>query len=64
MTKVTIKNKEGTVLKTLDLDPTQKMLKQLEAAGVEIPNACLMGMCSACMCNIESGAEHVIKDFK
>jgi len=64
MTKVTVKNKEGAILKTLDIDSDRTLLSQLEEAGVEIPNACRMGMCAACMCNIESGEDYVEKDTK
>lgn len=64
MTKLTIKNKLGEVLKELEVTSNATLLKQLEAAQVEIPNACRMGMCAACMCHIEQGIELVKKDFR
>lgn len=64
MTKITVKNKEGELLKTLEVNNTQTLLKQLSEADVEIPNACRMWMCAACMCTIESGGEYVKKDTK
>lgn len=64
MTKLTVKNKDGEILKTLEVVPEKTILKQLMEAEVEIPNACRMGMCSACMCTIESGENLVQKDLK
>ena len=64
MTKLTIQNKKGEVLKTLDVSPESSLLGQIEAVGVEIPNACRTGMCGACMCQIESGDQYIVKDSK
>lgn len=64
MTKITIKNKQGDVLKVVDVDSQGSLLGQLEKQDVEIPNACRMGMCAACMCNVEKWAKHIRKDMK
>jgi len=64
MTTVQIQNKNGEFLKEVLVEPWKILLSQLEAAGVEIPNACRAGMCAACMCNITAGGEYVKKDMR
>ena len=62
--KIIIKNKDWEVIKELEGTVNKTLLGQLTDAWVEIPNACRVGMCSACMCHIESGGEHLEKSFK
>lgn len=62
--KITIKNAEGNLIKSVDADAKKTLLSQLEAQAVEIPNACRAGMCAACMCTIEKGEEYILKDFR
>ncbi len=62
MTKLTIRDSDGNTLKTLDISPEKTLLHELQKAEIDIPNACRAGMCGACMCHIESGAEHVQKN--
>jgi len=62
--KITIKNKDWEIIKELDGTVNKTLLGQLTDAWVEIPNACRVGMCSACMCHIESWDEHLEKAFK
>jgi len=62
--KLTIKDRHGNILKTLDAQVGKTLLSQIEAAGGEIPNACRAGMCAACMCHIEKGGEYIRKDFR
>ena len=60
--KITIKNASWKIIKTLDAEINKTLLKQLEEHGVEIPSACFTGICGACMCEIESGAEFINKE--
>ena len=64
MTRVSVKNQAGEVLGSIEAEANTVLLKQLEAAGIEIPNACKAGMCAACMCHIESWSDAVVKDFR
>ena len=50
MTKLEIINSKKESLWTMDIDTSKPLLKQIEAHGIEIPNACNIGMCWACMC--------------
>lgn len=51
MTKVRIENSRGWILWEVKVDSSKPLLKQLEAEGIEIPNACNIWMCAACLCN-------------
>ncbi|MCH8518279.1 2Fe-2S iron-sulfur cluster binding domain-containing protein [Candidatus Gracilibacteria bacterium] len=64
MTKLILKSTSGEVLKEIPLDIRRTLLKQLEDAGAEIPYACMTGMCSACMCEVETGLTQVDKSFR
>lgn len=64
MTKVRIENSSGELIKELDVDPGKVLLSQLEAADIEIPNACRTGMCGSCLCFSESGDDHLDKSFR
>lgn len=64
MTKITIKNSRGEIIKTIDADLNRTLLKQLEEAWVEMASACFTGICGACMCQIEAGEEYIDKSFK
>ena len=54
MTQIILKDSSGTLIKEIPLDTGKTLLKQLEDAGAEIPYACMTGMCSVCMCQVES----------
>lgn len=62
--QVRIENAKWEFIKELPIAAGKVLLSQLEAAEVEIPNACRAGMCAACMCNIISGSEFVKKDMR
>ncbi len=62
--KITIKNKDGEILKTLDAKVGQTLLKQITDAWIEIHNACMFGICAACMCQIESWEEFLDKSLR
>ncbi len=62
--KITIKNKDWEILKTLDAKVGQTLLKQITDAWVEIHSACMFGICAACMCQIESGEEFINKSLR
>ena len=64
MVQVRIENSKGKLIKQLPVKPWKVLLSQLEAAEIEIPNACRAGMCAACMCNIVSGWEYIKKDTR
>lgn len=64
MTYICVENSEGILIKELPLDIGKTLLKQLESAWVEIPNACRTWMCAACLCNIVQWWEYLIKDFR
>jgi ferredoxin len=53
MTNIRVESASGDFIKELEVNPAKPLLKQLEAAGVEIPNACKIGMCGACLCNAQ-----------
>lgn len=64
MTKVIVKNQAWEKLGSIEAQSDIILLKQLEAEGIEIPNACRAGMCAACMCQVESGSEHFVKNHR
>lgn len=64
MTKVIIENSAGEVMKELDVEVWKVLLSQLEAAWVDIPNACRAGMCAACMCHIKNWEDSVNKSLR
>ena len=64
MAKLRVENTKGELLKELEVQAGKVLLSQLEAAGVEIPNACRAGMCAACMCHIKTWEEHVKKNMR
>ena len=64
MTQLILKSTDWEIIKEIPLDTGKTLLKQLEDAGAEIPYACMTGMCSACMCEVESWLEQVDKSFK
>lgn len=64
MIHVRVENKDGELIKEIPVDAGRVLLSQLEAADIEIPNACRAGMCAACLCNIVSGEEHFIKNLR
>lgn len=64
MVQLILKNPSGEILKNIPLEVSKTLLKQLEDAGAEIPYACMTWMCSACMCEIETGLKQVNKSFR
>jgi ferredoxin len=62
--KITVHNTSGEVLTVFDAVAGKTLLSQIEARGVQIPNACQAGMCAACMCHIQKGEEYIVKDFR
>lgn len=64
MIQVRVENKSWEHLWTVKVDSTKPLLKQLEVEGIEIPNACNMWMCAACMCSIKSGGEFAVKNLR
>ena len=61
---IIIKNKDWEIIKTIESDISKTLLKQLQEAWVEMAYACHTGICGACMCQIESGSENVVKSFR
>ncbi len=64
MTQIRIENAAWEFIKQLEVSSEKPLLTQLEAEGVEIPNACRIGMCAACLCNIEGWDTHLNKSLK
>ena len=64
MVQIRVENSNGELIKEVPVEVGKSLLSQLEAAEVEIPNACRAGMCAACMCNIKEGWEFIKKDLK
>ena len=62
--KITIKNKDWELIKTLDAKVGQTLLKQITESWVEIHNACQIWICAACMCQIEKWEEFLNKSFR
>ena len=51
-------------MKEIYVDANRLLLSQIEAAGIEIPNACRAGSCASCMCHIVQGEEHIEKSLR
>lgn len=64
MTKVRIENSKWEYIKELEVDHKKPLLKQLEADNIEIPNACNIGMCWACLCMSESDTNLLNKSLR
>lgn len=64
MPTVRIENAQGELIKEVNVDANRILLSQLEAAGIEIPNACRAGSCASCMCHIVQGGEHIEKSLR
>lgn len=63
MTKIIVKNNAWEILTSIQIEAEKTLLKQLEAQGIEIPNACRIGICASCLCTAEQGSEHLIKNL-
>ncbi len=59
MPKIIVKSADNTLLKELEVWSEKPLLKQLEWQWIEIPNACNMWMCGACMCYIDDDSRAV-----
>jgi ring-1,2-phenylacetyl-CoA epoxidase subunit PaaE len=44
---------------TLSLKAGQTILQAAQKNGIELPFSCMRGMCSSCVCQLESGAVHL-----
>ena len=64
MTKIRIETASGILVKELDVNVWKPLLWQLEAAWVEIPNACKIGMCGACLCNAPAWDDALNKSLR
>lgn len=64
MTKVRVENSKWDILWELEVETTKPLLKQLEAGGIEIPNACNIWMCAACLCNVPDGDANLNKSLR
>ncbi len=64
MTKITVKNASGAVIKTIDAAVWKTLLSQLNGADIQVPSACHTGACGACMCTIETGSRYIDKSFR
>lgn len=64
MTKIRVETSKGEHIKDVQVDHTKPLLKQLEAQDIEIPNACNMGMCSACLCTTTSSPDLLNKSLR
>lgn len=64
MTKIKIENSNWNLIKEVTVDHTKPLLKQLEAEGIEIPNACNIGMCAACMCTSQTSSDLLNKSLR
>lgn len=64
MPKITIKDKDWKTIKEINSDTSKTLISQIRESWVEVNSACHMGMCWACMMNIESWVENVVKNKK
>jgi len=64
MTTVRIENAKWEHIKEVEVDHSKPLLKQLEAENVEIPNACNIGMCGACLCMSETDPKLLNKSLR
>lgn len=62
--KITIKNNQGNIIKTIDAEIGKTLLNQLTNAWIEMQSACNFGICAACMCQIEAWEEFLDKSFR
>lgn len=62
--KTTIKDRHGNIIKQIDLDLKDTILNQAKNAGIDMSFACLAGICSSCICNIEKWEEFVDKSYR
>lgn len=64
MTSIKVIDQNDDVLWNVEIDSKKPVLWQLEWQGIEIPNACKMWMCAACMCTIEQWSQHAVKNLR
>lgn len=64
MPTVRIENAAGEFMKEMLIDANRVLLSQLEASGIEIPNACRSGICASCLCHIVQGGEYIEKSLR
>lgn len=64
MANITIKDKEGKIIKTFPANIWKKLISELREKDVEVHSACNTWMCWACMFSIESWWENVVKNLK
>jgi ferredoxin len=64
MPVVRIENSNGELMKEISVDANRVLLSQIEAAGIEIPNACRTGSCASCMCHIVQWSQHIEKSLR
>ena len=57
--KVTLTNKENTVVETIDPDSEISLLICMERKGLDVQYGCLSGVCEACALRITKGKENV-----
>ncbi len=64
MANITIKDKNNKILKSFPINIWKKLISQLKDNNIEVNSACNIWICWACMFNIESWKENIIKNFK
>lgn len=64
MTEIRVENASWDLLWQITADSSKPLLKQLEAAGIEIPNACNIWMCAACLCNVPEWDKNLKKNLR
>jgi ferredoxin len=64
MTSLRIEDASWKLIKELEVNTLKPLLTQLEAAWVEIPNACRTWMCAACLCNDPTGDDNLNKTLR
>lgn len=63
MPVVRIEDASGKLIQEVDIQSWKNLLRQLEKADVDIPNACRIWTCAACLCTIEKGSEFINKEL-
>lgn len=58
--KIRVKDDKGEV-KEVEIRANKMLLEELEEAGYDIPYACKIGTCGACICKVNEGAENIDK---